>query len=119
VVARKAIPLLDSPSIKNADIARAASAHAGRPTVMEWKSDSISKFKDGVGPKRGRRNGISRGARRPTSVFHSAPTERAASEMLAVVRPRTGGTCGPHAAGAEALDVDRRVAQTKKSHEAL
>ena len=106
---RKAIPLLDSPSIKNADIARAASAHAGRPNGHEWKSDSISKFKDGVGRSVALANGISAALGVPPPFF-IAPTERAASEMLAVVR-RAQEELAAHAARAEALDVIDGVAQ--------
>lgn len=81
----KAIPLLDSPSIKNADIARAASQFAERPAGHEWRSDAISKFKDGIGRSVALANGISQALGVPPPFF-TAPTERAASEMLAVAR---------------------------------
>ena len=42
----KVLPLLDDPNINRADVAKAASRHAGRTSA--WKSDAISKFAAGT-----------------------------------------------------------------------
>lgn len=79
----KAMPLLNSPTVKLADVARAASAHAGRSNP--WDQSAISKFKDGVGRTVALTNGISEALRIPPPFF-TAPTEQAASEMYVILQ---------------------------------
>lgn len=79
----KAIPLLKSSSIKHADVARDASAHAGRRNA--WTQSAISKFVDGIGRTMALTNGISAALQIPQPFF-VAPTEKAAAEMLAIVK---------------------------------
>jgi|SRR5882757_1600052 len=79
----KAIPMLDSPGIKNADIARAASRFAGRSDGHQWRYDSISKFKAGIGRSVALTNGISAALGIPPPFF-TASSEKAASVMFAV-----------------------------------
>lgn len=79
----KAIPLLESPSVKHREIARAASIHAGRRNA--WDASAISKFKEGIGQTVALTNAISAVLQIPPPFF-TAPTERGASEMLMIVR---------------------------------
>ena len=79
----KAIPLLDSPMVNHADVARVASAHAGRKNP--WGSSAISKFKDGTGRTVALTNGISVALQIP-QPFLVAPTEFAAREMSAIAQ---------------------------------
>jgi hypothetical protein len=80
----KAIPLLKSRSTKLAEVAREASAHAGRGNA--WDSSAISKFMSpGTGRTVALTNGISAALQIPPPFF-VAPTERAASEMHQVMK---------------------------------
>ena len=79
----KALPLLRSPSVKHADVAREASLHVGRR--KHWTPSAISKFIDGTGRTFALANGISAALRIPQPFF-VAPSEKVASEMLAVLK---------------------------------
>lgn len=79
----KVLPLLDGPSTKAADVARDASAHAGR--TSPWTPSAISRFKDGIGRTVALTNGISAALQVPQPFF-TAPTERAAAEILQIVK---------------------------------
>lgn len=78
----KAIPILERPDIKQADVARVASEHAGRESP--WGRDSISKFVAGTGRTAALTNGISAALHIPPPFF-IAPSEAAASAMTLIV----------------------------------
>ena len=79
----KVLPLLDHPSVKLADVARAASRHAGR--TSPWKTDAISKFATGTVRTIELTNGIS-AALGVVQPFFTAPTEAAASAMSLIAQ---------------------------------
>jgi hypothetical protein len=79
----KVLPLLDSPAVDPAEVARHASIHAQRQSP--WTANSISKFKSGTGRTVALVNGISSALQIPQPFF-TAPTEAAAVEMAQIVR---------------------------------
>lgn len=78
----KVLPMLNDRSIRLADVAEAASRHAGRKSA--WGRDAISKFATGIGQTVELANGISAALHVPQPFF-TAPSETAASAMALIV----------------------------------
>jgi hypothetical protein len=78
----KVLPILDDPSVRLADVAKAASQHAGR--ASPWKGDAVSKFASGTVRTIELANGIAAALHVPQPFF-TAPSEAAASAMVLIV----------------------------------
>jgi hypothetical protein len=102
----KVLPILASKEVRYADIARAASEHAGRRSP--WRADAISKFRSGEIQTEELANGISAALQIPPPFF-VAPTEAAAVAMLQIVKREQAYT----GTQSEKLTVIDRVADAQ------